>query len=464
MASAASERGGGTLLTFKVGDERFSVPTTLVREVARLPRVTRVPHGPKSLIGLGNFRGTVLPIVSFASLADRESGGERRVILLDTANPLALAVDDVVALRDGVDRSVRLVDIDALTARDFSSGTTRKARAVAQLETAKADAVDNRVPLVAFAVADQEYALPIGAVEEVLRLPSDIALMPQADDVVVGSIAVRGALLPLLSLQALLALPGKVRLERARIVVVRIGAQRVGLVVDAVRSILRVAESDIDAVPAVLARGSAEARIQAICRLDEGRRLVSVLAVEHLVREDLTARLMQGTEETMAEQKAAEASEQFLLFRIGDEEFGLPVASVVEVTQMPPKLTRMPNAPDFVQGVMNLRGNVVPVIDQAQRFRGAAAQGARRRIVVVRLGELQAGFVVEAVSEVLRVPSAALRPAPELGGDETRVFDRVANLEESGRMVLIVSPQELLNRAEQALLADLSGKASAQPS
>jgi len=464
VASAASERGGGTLLTFKVGDERFSVPTTLVREVARLPRVTRVPHGPKSLIGLGNFRGTVLPIVSFASLADRESGGERRVILLDTANPLALAVDDVVALRDGVDRSVRLVDIDALTARDFSSGTTRKARAVAQLETAKADAVDNRVPLVAFAVADQEYALPIGAVEEVLRLPSDIALMPQADDVVVGSIAVRGALLPLLSLQALLALPGKVRLERARIVVVRIGAQRVGLVVDAVRSILRVAESDIDAVPAVLARGSAEARIQAICRLDEGRRLVSVLAVEHLVREDLTARLMQGTEETMAEQKAAEASEQFLLFRIGDEEFGLPVASVVEVTQMPPKLTRMPNAPDFVQGVMNLRGNVVPVIDQAQRFRGAAAQGARRRIVVVRLGELQAGFVVEAVSEVLRVPSAALRPAPELGGDETRVFDRVANLEESGRMVLIVSPQELLNRAEQALLADLSGKASAQPS
>jgi purine-binding chemotaxis protein CheW len=107
---------------------------------------------------------------------------------------------------------------------------------------------------------------------------------------------------------------------------------------------------------------------------------------------------------------------------------------------------------------MNLRGQVVPVIDQARRFRGAAAKGERRRVIVVRLGELQAGFVVEAVSEVLRVPLAALRAAPDLGGEETQVFDRVANLEDADRMVLIVSPQELLDRAERALLAGISGK------
>ncbi len=462
MARAASKREAASLLTFRVGGERFGVPAAIVREVGRLPRVTRVPHSPASLIGLGNFRGAVLPVVSFARLTDRKVGSERRVILLDTAHPIALAVDEVTALGDEAGHTTNPIDVEALTARDFAAGTARRARTVVRAAAAtNSEASIGRVPLVAFAVAGQEYALPIGAVEEVLRLPVDIALMPHADDVVIGSIAVRDTLLPLLSLQTLLALPGTTDLARARVVVVRIGAHRIGLVVDAMRPVLRVAESDIDQVPAVLARGRAEARIQAICRLDEGRRLVSVLAVEHLVREDLTARLLQGAETKMAERREAEESEQFLLFRIGEEEFGLPIASVIEVAIPPAKLTRLPNAPDFVQGVMNLRGQVVPVIDQARRFGGAAASGSRRRVIVVRLGALQAGFVVASVSEVMRVPAGALRPAPELGGEETRVFDRVANLADAGRMVLIVSPQELLDRAERDLLAGLSRKTPA---
>jgi len=458
VARAAAQASAGPLLAFRVGDERFAVASAMVREVARLPRVTRVPHAPDSLIGLGNFRGSVWPVVSFAGLTDRAGGGERRAILIDTANPVALAVDEVLSLDAEGDRSLKPIDVEALTARDFAGGRARKIRAAARSEVATAEAERPHLPLVAFAVAGQDYALPIGAVDEVLRLPAGIALMPHADAVVIGSIAVRDALLPLLSLQALLALPGTPDLTRARVVVVRIGRHRVGLVVDTMRAILRVDEHDVDQVPTVLARGTAEARIQAICRLDEGRRLVSVLAVEHLLREDLTARLLQGAEATMAEQRETEASEQFLLFRIGEEEFGLPIASVIEVAPLPERLTRLPNAPDFVHGVMNLRGQVVPVIDQARRFGSVAGSGARRRVIVVRLGDLQAGFIVDAVSEVMRVPGGALRPAPELGGEETRVFDRVANLEEAGRMVLIVSPQELLDRAEREILAGLDGK------
>lgn len=461
MVATTDRTARAALLAFSAGGDRFAVPAAIVREVTRMPRVTRVPHAPDSLIGLGNFRGAVVPIVSFASLADRVAGDEARVILLDGG--VALAVDDVTAL-DRDDTTLAPVDVDALTARDFAAADRRAPRAIANAGAMPADAAEARVPLVAFTVAGQDYALPIGSVEEVLRVPAEIALLPHADNVVIGSIAVRDALLPLLSLQALLALPGAANLARARIVVVRIGAQRVGLVVDAMRAILRVPHADVDAVPAVLARGSAETRIQAICRLDGGRRLVSVLAVEHLVREDLTARLLAGAEGRMAEQIAAEATEQFLLFRIGDEEFGLPIAAVVEVAQVPAKLTRLPNAPGFVQGVMNLRGQIVPVIDQIARFGSAAAPGARRRVIVVRLNGLLAGFVVASVTEVLRVAVSALRPAPTIGGDRTRLFDRIANLDDTGRMVLIVSPQLLLDQAERDLLAGLSAGTPASPS
>ncbi|MEP9358338.1 chemotaxis protein CheW [Sphingomonas sp. KR3-1] len=460
MARAAA---GSQLLTLGVDGQRFGVSAALVREVARLPRLARVPHAPPALLGLANIRGAVVPVLSLARLVDQPSGGERRVVIVEDGEVVGLAVDEVAQMIDldrAAEASVRTLDIAGLVARSMPGGGARTSRGAGLVEEREAEITAETLPLVIFAVGNQEFAFPLAVVEEVLRLPDEIARMPHADAAVVGSTAVRGALLPLLSLRALLALPGADDGARARILVVRIGANRVGLVVDAMRSILRVAEEDVDPVPQVLARGGAEARIQAICRLDGGKRLVSVLAADQLLRDDITARLVQGSGEQhdMGETGAAQAFEQFLLFRIGEEEFGLPIGAVEEVALLPAKLTRLPKAPAFVQGVMNLRGQVIPVIDQAARFGAGAATGRKRRVVIVRIGDLSAGFVVDAVSDVLRVAADALRPAPDLGNEETRVFDRVANLAGEERIVLIVSPRELLDRAEQDLLRGIAGK------
>lgn len=457
------------LLTLGVDGQLYGVAAGLVREVARLPRLARVPHAPPALLGLANIRGAVVPVLSLATLVDQVSGGARRVVIVDDGEVVGLAVDEVAQLIDtaeAADASVRTLDIAALVARSMPSDGERRSRGSGLVEEREVEAATETLPLVIFAIGNQEFAFPLGVVEEVLRLPEEIARMPHADAAVVGNTAVRGALLPLLSLRVLLALPGADDSDKARVLVVRLGAHRVGLVVDAMRSILRVAEEDVDLVPQVLARGGAEARIQAICRLDDGRRLVSVLAADQLLRDDLTARLFQGAGEQhdMGETVAAQAFEQFLLFRIGEEEFGLPIGAVEEVALLPDKLTRLPKAPAFVQGVMNLRGQVIPVIDQAARFGASAAAGHKRRVVIVRIGDLSAGFVVDAVSDVLRVEADALRPAPDLGNAETRVFDRVANLAEEQRIVLIVSPRELLDRAEQDLLRSIAGKGASPQS
>jgi purine-binding chemotaxis protein CheW len=132
----------------------------------------------------------------------------------------------------------------------------------------------------------------------------------------------------------------------------------------------------------------------------------------------------------------------------------MPIAAVDEVARPPDRITRLPRAPAFVDGVMNLRGSVVPIVDLRRRFElGAAEPGAARRILILTVGGGQTGFMVDAVSEVLRVPADAIRQAPELSAEQTRLIGRVANLDLEGRMILLVDPAQLLDQIEADMLA-----------
>lgn len=459
MASAPAQTE--KLLTVCLDGSEFGVPAELVAEVTRLPRVSRVPHAPPGLLGLANIRGAVVPVLSLGKLLlGRELDSSTRLVVVSAGEPIGLAVDEVRQVRSAdAGDGVRRIDIAELIARNVPTQARRQASRATVV--AHASVTAETIALVTFAISGQDFALPLGSVDEVLRLPAAIAILPDAETVVVGSAAIRNATLPLLSACALLGLARSGTTSRSRLLVVRIGTHRVGLIVDEMRAILRVDPADVDPVPHVLSRGSAEAKIQAICRLDGGTRLVSVLATDHLLRDDITQRLLQGgsgDQDQMDEHGARAASEQFLLFRIGDEEFGLPIGAVEEIAPLPSRLTPLPQAPAFVLGVMNLRGEVIPVIDQVHRFNGVAATGIKKRVIVVRIGAQRTGFIVDAVSEVLRVDDSALRPAPDLGTEGTRVFERVANLEAKGKIVLIISPKELLDRAEQDLLRELSKK------
>jgi len=454
----------GQLVTFSVAGDRYAIEATLVREVIRPPRLTRVPHAPAGLLGLGNLRGAVLPVVSLGALLGKSGTGTGRVIVLEQADPVGVMVDEVSAVMQGQEaaigaRGAHAIDLAGMVAASFGAAGTipKRVHLGAVSAAARASVAVDEVGLLAFAVGGQEFALPLAQIEEVIALPDDITIIPEADQLVVGTISRRERLLPLLSLRHLLGMAATGQQERSRVVVARIGRGRVGFVVDSIRSLLRVPESDIDAVPAILTRGAGEAKIQAIARLEGGSRLVSVLAAEHLLRGDLTRHLQAaaGQEDDMTATIDG-AIEQFLVFRIGEQDFGLPIGVVDEVTLYPDKLARLPRAPKFVQGVMNLRGAVIPVIDQGLRFQGSATAGKRRRVIVVSLGDIKAGFAVDAVAEVLSVPAASLRAAPELGTEGTRIFDRVANLAADGRMILIVEPQELLDRAERDMLGAMA--------
>jgi len=407
------------VLSFRVGDLRLAVPASDVAQVLRAPHVTRVPHAPASLSGVANLRGAVVPILSLARLLGQESAAATtiaRIILLDRTPQLGLAVDEVTAFTNAgtttdpsaassgarlfldEDGSRRLIDLDALLAREFGAQRRTVVAALATAETGVA--VDGKavreIGLLGFELARQSYALPLEYVREVMALPPGIVSMPRLDDALVGVVAYRGGLLPLASLRALLGLAPADPDAFGRVVITSIGDSLVGLVVDRLNAVLRAPESAIGAVPTVLNRGAGEAQIDSIFRQNDGAELVSILSPEHLFREDTIGNILaeaRDRETAAVNESDAGQRERFVIFRLGEETYGLPIGSVDEVARLPDPVTRIPRAPAFVEGVMNFRGKVIPLIDLRRRFDVAdQATLGRRRVLVTRIGDLQGGL------------------------------------------------------------------------
>ncbi|GAC1643637.1 MAG: hypothetical protein NVS4B4_19910 [Bradyrhizobium sp.] len=313
--------------------------------------------------------------------------------------------------------------------------------------------------MLSFFLGQQEYGLPLDRVREIIPLPDDVSELPRPETAVLGVMTLRDRLLPIVSLRALLGLPvGGQRQQRGKVVVVSLGDGVVGVVVDATREILRVDPELIDPAPALLTRGEGEAEISSICRLDNGRRLIALLSPDQLFRSDLVRRILaeQGnaTEPGSQAEASPMAHEQFIIFRLGDQDYGISIAAVSEIARPPEHITRLPKAPAFIDGVINLRGSVVPVVDLRRRFDlGAREHAASQRILVVAIGGVIAGFLVDSVAEVMKAPIDAIRPAPGLSPDQMRLISRVINLEAEGRLILLVDPGQLLDQVETDVLA-----------
>jgi purine-binding chemotaxis protein CheW len=136
---------------------------------------------------------------------------------------------------------------------------------------------------------------------------------------------------------------------------------------------------------------------------------------------------------------------------VGHEEFAIDILSVQEIIRMV-DVTRVPKAPAFVEGVINLRGRIIPVLDLRRRL-GMADVGrtAQSRIVVVNVHHLIVGLIVDSVSEVLRIPRSTIETPPTLGTTVGAEFihgvGRIAD-----RLLILLELNRLLSPSEQAAL------------
>lgn len=497
----------GRFVTVHAAGLRLAVPMAEIAEIVRPSELVPVPLAPASLLGLARRRGVALPVIGLARLLGLPGADDARaarlVIVRHLGQPVALAVDGLAGTIDappgrvtpvatagngGVNvgggpdgdatavdpalllgmlqpgdgtEAVPVLDTAAAIERDFRElGRAAPVAAVTGPATTTNTPADTAAPaagsdlrrLVCFEVAGQEFALPVERVREVVPLAGSVTRVPRAKPHLLGVATLRGGLLPLVGLRELFALDGGAAQQRPRVVVVRAGhgAAPVGVVVDAVREILRVESGLIGAVPPLLARDTAFEDMDGIARLDGGRRLVSVLSAERLFRHGAVLAGDGAAEEDAMTDRGARpkegATETHLVVRMAGAEYALSIGTVQEVLRPPASLTPLPGAPDFVDGIMTVRGAVLPVVSPRRLLRlSGGAAGDRPRIVTVALGESRIGLRVDGVAGILGIPAAAIEPAPVLSSAQARLIGRVAALDGRQRTVLLLDTAQLLD-------------------
>lgn len=497
-ASRSDDLAGMQLVVIRVGEELLAFKLDRVSEIVRIPRLAHMPLTPPSLLGLANLRGVVLPVVSLGGLLGVRHDAlddQARIVVISGGVPIGFVVNRIdrlltisaeqlstdpagagrfnPALLDGVVQGVEGADttkvinpervlegqFDRIGITASPNPAKTSVTSGLQAETAKEQP---QTALVSFDLGTQEYALPLERVREIVPLPENVSDFAGSENVVLGVVTSRDRLLPLVSLSALLGLT--VRGERQKIgkvIVVSMGNSSVGIVAERTREILRVDPSLIDEAPALLTRGAGEAEIESICRLENGRRLVAILSPDNLFRTELVRRVLAQAGNDNEESASTERSmsgEQLIVFRLGDQEYGLPIAAVTEIARVPEHVTCMPKAPAFIEGIINLRGTVLPIVDLRRRFGVPSEDVATRRILVLAAGGVSTGFVVDSVSEVLKVATDSIEPAPELSSEQMRLIGRVVNLRGESRIILLIDPEQLLTEGEASAVAELADK------
>lgn len=165
-----------------------------------------------------------------------------------------------------------------------------------------------------------------------------------------------------------------------------------------------------------------------------------------------------------AEAGASAATRQFISFTVADEEYGVDIMAIREIKGWTPA-TALPEAPDYVRGVIDLRGAIVPIIDVRARFHGGLTEVTSTHVIlVVAINDLMVGLLADAVVDIVTVAAGSIKPVPDLDQQGHSAFlSGIVSVE--GRMVILLDLHHLLDRDKDTLAmaaTDSSSREGAQ--
>ena len=486
----------GQMVTFTLDGVEFGLDIDRVQEITHRTDITPVPGSPTFIMGVINLRGLIIPVIDSRvrfHLAPQEPTSKTRIIVLRLASgATGLQVDsvaEVVRLEDHAIRETpplvagiraeylagmvtvgtRLITLIHLEKLLDSVELSRRAELedlgmAGMVGTTEAEFEDEAEqdgrPVVTFRLGSESFGIALHEVEEIVELPA-VTKVPDAPDYVLGVICLRDQVMPLIDLSEILSIQqGDAERKRDMVVLLSFGTAKIGVVVDEIQEILRIQEGQTLPPPQTLSEAERE-HLEGILLLPG--RMVSLINVLKIITGDDQEKIAaMGQGLGLADSRTQEAvpSLELVVFRLGPENYALRLHEVREIV-MVSQITPVPRAPVFVDGVLNLRGEVMPVVDLRTRFGLERVEATSiSRILITSIAGVFTGLVVDAVDEVRPVELSRFGPPPSVTTvGANRYIEKVARLDTS--MIFLLELQQLLTETETSQLQNLQGRRAA---
>lgn len=440
--------------TFFVGESEYAISVAAIQEVVNEPKqFTDVPLSPKYLIGLFNLRGVIIPVVDLAKIFDGASDNsdslDRKVAIIEHGEHcFGLLVDrtgDVFNAKDAersvfsrkpgdlretivdgvfkLDRGERLVQIldpfellnlDKLprVAGALHSALSRRARG-------------RRKQCISFHVGASICAFDMTSIKEIVELDG-IDNTALASDWTLGAIELRGATVPVIDFRLFL---GQTRKEStqdlidrgAKLIVMRMGENMVSLLVDAIDEIISFYDDDLLSFPGIGVRRS---EIFKGCLCGEKDEMVLLLDHERVVDDEQLktvtrghSALFQARDDASRGERHGKSEKRTLITFSVEGLFALDIEKVNEVISFPETVMTPPSMPDFIAGIVNIRGELIPIVNLRVLYNMPVIDCALTKLMIFTHADKKHAIMVDAVSSIVSVTDQNSNVLPKLSRD-----------------------------------------------
>ncbi len=474
-------------VTFNVGNELFGVDIMCVESIIPPQTITPVPRTPDYFLGIINLRGEVISIVDmrilFGIKTKKITPETRIVVILSNGILLGMLVDQISAIQvlnaENIQPALGLATSDR---QKFVSGSVKLAsekillillhdklvddkdfiiekeiqfnREVVETAIEKKDEWSKEIPLVSFTIKNENYTIESAFVEEIIFFP-DITTVPDMEGFLEGIFYLRDSVVPVIHLGERIGL-GRTELTHDHQVIILksdLFGIKIGLIVDDINEIFFIREDELGSAPINLNKEQSE-HLKGVFKLSDARDnlIIMLLNLEKLFTFEEQDKLKKL--DLMIKQEDVEESEQeqpvgILEFIIANERYAIKVSETNEIIRVL-NAVPVPKAPQFIKGIINLRGDVISVIDLTLLVsRKAREITPQAKILIVSAGNETAGLLVERVLGIRKVFLSTFEEPSDLLRQKGNIFiEGIGKIDETDEIVVLMDIETTLMQSQ----------------
>jgi purine-binding chemotaxis protein CheW len=455
------------ILVIRHDDIRYGIRTDDIEQILRVPDITPLALSPDEVQGLCAVGGNITTVIDMNMLlglepVDRTDANSRLLMLSGKHAHIGLLVsmvvdtvdidaelietisepeDAVVAIYNDKDQIVQILELirlfDGVGMRTFGAKEVKDGTTKGVDEGGTQGGNYERFLL--FRMANERYAVQIDSLREIIGLQSEMTKIANSKPEIRGMISLREELLVVADLRTYYGFDADDNDKNRILVMHNSEGKKIGLVIDEIIDIREYQNDQIDTVQENFRNSKTSGVIH------DSEQLVSLIGKNVLDGIFSTHEKILVTSRQDEELEESDMVMEVVVFKLGDEEYAIDIEGVSEIIDTT-EVTPVNNAPEYIDGVINIRGQVVTIGSLHKRLGIAAPTSEDQKIIVCRAGKSRIGFFVNSVSDVMGVSRDELRE--ENGRGE--LFSKVLHFDHGNRLVLLFDLSVLIEEKAAA--------------